>query len=363
MEAARAGTLTRLYAGAVRALAALPEPLARIAAGRPVAIDGQRLDPRVQLALRLSPLLGEEPLDALGVERARARILRDARAFAGPPVAVAATRELAIRSARGSSIPARLYTPHARDEPRPGEPGGLLLYFHGGGFVVGDLESHDNTCRFIAREACVPVLAVEYRRAPEHPFPAAVDDALAALRFAVEQAPALGADPRRVAVGGDSAGGNLAAVLAQLGRAGEVPSPAFQLLIYPWLDLTRKHRSYELFREGFFLTESELDWYRGHYLATGGSAWEGGGDVRSSPALAPDMRGLAPAYIATAGFDPLRDEAEEYAERLRAASVPVVLRRHEGLVHGFANTLVLAPARDALVAACSAMRMALARTP
>jgi acetyl esterase len=235
-----------------------------------------------------------------------------------------------------------------------GEADALLVYFHGGGFVTCDLDTHDNSCRFLARQSGVRVLAVDYRRAPEHPFPAAVDDAAAAFDDVVGHAADYGADPARVGVGGDSAGGNLAAGVAQLsGR----PRPAFQLLFYPWLDLSSRHPSYARFGSGFYLSESDLAWYRRHYLADPADAC----DPRCSPLLAEHLAGLPPAYIATAGFDPLRDEAEEYALRLRASGVPVALRRHAGLLHGFFNTVAVGRAgREALLEAAGALRLGLA---
>ena len=211
----------------------------------------------------------------------------------------------------------------------------MLVYLHGGGWVVCDLDTHDNLCRFLAREAGMLVLSVDYRLAPEHRFPAAVDDSLAAFRFAVEQAAELGADSRAVAIGGDSAGANLAAVVSQISVSEGGPVPSFTLSIYPVTDLSAKRRSYELFRDGFVLTEAHMDWYRAHYLGDDSLAE----DPRASPLLVDDLSGLPPTYIATAGFDPLRDEGEEYARRLGEAGVPVALKRQPGLIHGFANAV------------------------
>lgn len=210
--------------------------------------------------------------------------------------------------------------------------------------MVGDLDTHDAVCRLLAREADVTVLAVDYRRAPEHRFPAAVDDALTAVRWAAHAADAIGIDPARIAVAGDSAGGNLAAVVAQQTREGG-PRLAAQLLVYPVTDLSRKHPSYSLFPTGFFLSAAEMDWYRGHYLPDEAAAR----DPRASPLLAADLRSLPPAMVLTAGFDVLRDEGEAYARRLEEAGVRVILRREAGLVHGFVNAAAVSrPASVAL---------------
>jgi acetyl esterase len=288
----------------------------------------------------------------------------DARAFEGPKVEVTRVEDTTVDGAAGP-LQARFYVPPdgraASAGPRAAD--GLLMYFHGGGFVVGDLDTHDNVCRFLCRQAGVRVLAVEYRLAPEHRFPAAIDDAVAAFRFTAEHTSRFGASAERIGVCGDSAGGNLAAGVALAARTtdasggSEAGAPALQVLFYPWLDLSTKRASYQLFRDGFYLTEDDLDWYRGHYLGAESDAL----DPRCSPALAEDVAGVAPAYIATAGFDPLRDEGQEYAERLRAAGVRVVLRRHDSLIHAFVNTSQLGhSAREALLEACGAIRFALA---
>jgi len=311
----------------------------------------QELHVESQLLLRLLALAGDPPLETLGVAEARTRIAGDVRSFEGPKLALARVEEITVPGAAGP-LGARLYVPDGA-----GERSGLLVYFHGGGFVICDLETHDNTCRFLAGEAGVRVLAVDYRRAPEHPFPAAIEDALAAFRFAASHASELGADSARVAVGGDSAGGNLAAGVALFTAGDDGPAAAFQLLFYPWLDLSCKRDSYGLFGDGFLLTEGQLDWYKGHYLLEASEAV----DTRCSPLLATELSGLAPAYIATAGFDPLRDEGEDYARRLCAAGVPTALRRHRGLIHAFVNMAGVGHAgRDALLDAAGALRVGLA---
>ncbi len=341
----------------VRALLALPDGVLRGIVGSPVLLDGQHLEIEAQLALRLLEWVGARDLATLSVTDARTRVERDVRTFAGAVVRRVAVEDVAVGGGAGP-LRARLYAPEQPAIARLGDRlDPLLVFFHGGGFVVCDLDTHDNPCRFIASHAGVRVLSVEYRRAPEAMFPGPADDALAAFRDVVRRAGEWGVDPARVGVGGDSAGGNLAAGVALCSARDGHHAPAFQLLIYPWLDLSRKRRSYELFGRGFYLTESDLDWYKRHYLGGGEDAL----DALCSPLLAEDLGGVAPAYIATAGFDPLRDEGEEYAARLAAAGVPVALRRHAGLVHGFLNTVGSGRvAREALLEAAGALRVGLA---
>jgi acetyl esterase len=343
---------TRLEKAVARGGATLPSGAQRLLGGpRRVRIDGQVLDPEVQLLLRLMRLARRPALETLPVAEAREEIRREAASVAGRPLPVARVEATTIPGP-GGSLPARLYVPWGAPAAGP-----LLVYLHGGGWVVGDLDTHEAPCRFLAREAGMRVLAVDYRRAPEHPFPAAVDDAVKAVRYAIENGDRLGADPARVAVGGDSAGGNLAAAAARLLAQGEGPAPAFQLLIYPVTDLSRKRRSYELFREGFFLTERQMDWYRDHYLPDPGAAL----DPRASPLLAEHLAGVPPAHVAVAGFDVLRDEGVEYAGRLLAADVDVSLGRHTGLIHGFANAAAVGrSSRAAMLTAAAALQAGLA---
>jgi acetyl esterase len=331
----------------------LPAPLQRLlSGGRPIRIDGQELDAQMQLACFLIAHSGRPSFETFPPREARAEIRRTAAAFEGTPLLLSTVRDRRIPGPAGE-IPVRLYQPFESDVPLP-----LLVYYHGGGWVVCDLDTHDACCRFLALHAGVNVLSIGYRLAPEHRFPAAVDDSLAAFRWAVEHAAELGSDPARVAVGGDSAGGNLAAVVSQLTARDGGAQPALQLLIYPVTDLSTKHESYRLFAKGFFLTEAEMDWYRGHYLPDESAAL----DPRASPLLANDLRGLAPACVVTAGFDPLRDEGERYAKKLEAAGVPVTLRRHAGLIHGFVNAPNAGTApRRAMEEICAALRGGLNR--
>jgi acetyl esterase len=352
MEAAPLSALDRFAGFLPRAICSLPLPVRRAIAGRPVEIDGQSLDVEMQALLRLLRLRAETDLRVTPVSEARAALVRQARMLEGRKIEVARVEELTVPGP-GGQLDARHYVPAETQAPMP-----LLVYLHGGGWVRGDLDSHDNICRFLAREANVGVLSVAYRLAPEHPFPAAVEDACAAFRFAVDHARYIGCDPAAVALGGDSAGGNLALVTAQLAVADGGPVPAFLLVFYPATDFSVKRRSYELFRDGFLLTEIATDWYRAQYLPDEGAAL----DPRASPLLAEDLSGMPPAFIATAGFDVLRDEGEAYAARLAGAGVPVALRRHRGLIHAFANMSALGgSSRAAMMEAAGALRVGVSR--
>jgi acetyl esterase len=347
-------TRDRISGAVVRAVAALPQQVQSALAGPPRRIDGQELDPEIQVLLRLMDR-GQGPSSQIdSVPEARAERSREADVFVGERFAVERVEQLAVPGPAGV-LSARLYVPPGTSTEPP-----LLVYLHGGGWVVCDLDTHDNACRFLARESGALVLSIDYRLAPEHRFPAAVEDAQAAFRFAVENAADLGADPARVAIGGDSAGGNLAAVVSRLAVAEGGPAPSFCLCFYPVIDLSAKRPSYRLFADDFVLTETQMDWYRDKYLPDDAAAL----DPRASPILAEDLTGLPPTYIATAGFDPLRDEGEEYAARLRDAGVPVALRRHPGLVHGFVNAVGSTRcARIAMHEAAGALRMGLATAP
>jgi len=353
MSAGSLNASERAQAAALRAALGLPRAVQRRLAP-PARIDGLELDPEVSMALRLGSTRQE--LEDLGVQRARPDIRERARIAGGAPIPMAAVEERSVDGAQGP-LGARLYVPPAADGE---ECCPLLVYFHGGGWVVGDLDSHDAPCRLLAAAAGVRVLSVDYRLAPEHPWPAAVEDALAAFASAQARAKELGADPARIAVGGDSAGGHLSAIVAQQAIAAGGPAPAFQLLIYPVTDRVEKSRSYELFPEGFFLTEATMDWYWDNFLS-GPAADADPADPRISPLRARDLAGLPPAYVAAAGFDVLRDEGEAYAARLREAGVRVALNRHDGLIHGFANALGAGRScREAMLAAAGALRLGLA---
>lgn len=334
----------------VKVMPWIPPWLKRLlAGGRRVTIDGNTLDATLQLILLAQRRMrtGGLPADSdLGVARALMR-----KSAMNTHVAVPTT-DLTIPGP-DSPLRARHYPPTVA------EAAPLLLFFHGGGFVVGDIESHDELCRMICRDAAIHVLSVDYRLAPEHPAPAAVDDCVAAYRWARGHAAELGADPSRIGVGGDSAGGNLAALVALRSREEGIPQPTLQVLLYPVLDLSAKTRSRTLFSDGFFLSKLEQDRHVDLYLGGTGLAAD---DARVSPLKATDLSGLAPALVVTAGFDPLRDEGNEYAVALRSAGVTVDHRQFDALTHGFAG---IAPfgggSADATAATISAIRAHLSR--
>ncbi len=318
--------MDRAKGAVLRAVMDLPAPVQRVLVVRPTRRDGLTLAPEIQLLLRLQRWTREARIEDLPLSRARRQMVRQTR-HVGGVMPIGSTEDLTVDGAAGP-LEARLYVPAADDG---GTPAPLLVWFHGGGMLFGDLRTHDPACRFLAEEAGVRVLAVTYRRAPEHPFPAGVDDAAAAYRWVVDHTAELGADPSRLALGGDSAGGYLAAVTAVAAAEQGLPV-AFQLLVYPVTDHTRESRSRELFAEGFVLTSDFIDRANDGYFAPDTD--------RSDPRVSVLMlekvpEGLAPAYVATAGFDPLRDEGEAYGALLAARGVPTEVRRFPSLIHGF----------------------------
>jgi len=227
------------------------------------------------------------------------------------------------------------------------------VFFHGGGWVVGNVESHDTMCRHLANRAGCVVVSVDYRLAPEHKFPAAVEDCFAATAWVADNAASLGVDAKRLAVGGDSAGGNLAAVVSLLARDRGAPRISYQLLIYPAVDAAMTHPSIARFAEGYLLTRATMRWFYDQYLR----APEDAADWRVSPLAAPDVGGVAPAFVLTAGYDPLCDEGDAYAARLAAAGVAITHRRFADQIHGFAmNGKLIRAADAALDEAAAALR-------
>jgi acetyl esterase len=320
--------------------------------GAPPQIDGQELAADMQALLRMAPLAGADvPVERLSPAQARTQLRAGAAAAAGPKQSLPAVNDVVIPGPAGT-IPARFYEPPgAGIEQRP-----LIVYFHGGYWMLGDLDTHDSVCRFLAANAAVAVLSIDYRLAPEHPFPAAVEDAFAAYRWANEEHARLGVDPARIGVAGDSAGGNLAAAVSRLARDGGGARPAMQVLLYPVVDASSQRPSRDVFADGFLLTKADIEWLECQYLP-GDTDRE---DPRVALLRASDLSDLPPAYIATAGFDPLRDEGEAYAAALREAGVAVSLRRHPGLIHGFANmTAISRTAGAAMLELAGAVRSGL----
>lgn len=330
----------------------LEQPAARLVkwSGRPaVIVDGQGLDPQIQLAIALRRRLGKAGLVSQSVDRARAALARDMRINA-LEVPVGRVRDLTIDGATGP-LRARHYV------PKGAKGGPLLVFLHGGGFVVGDLETHDVPCRLLCRHAEMHVLSVEYRLAPEHPFPAAIDDTITAVRWAAREAEGLGADPARLCLGGDSAGANLALVTTMLQR--DLPIVA-QLLVYPPTDAVNAFPSHALFGTDYFLNLTDRETFTRLYLEGTGTDR---GDPRVSPLLG-DLRELPASLIVVAGFDILRDEGEALATAMRDAGNDIQLRREPSLPHGFINmTGFCTAAHDATVALAKEWRQFLLATP
>ncbi|MFM7849685.1 MAG: alpha/beta hydrolase [Rubrivivax sp.] len=279
------------------------------------------LDPQARALIGLMVQKGVPPTHTMTPLQAR-KFYRDRRAFTQPdPPPMAQVCDL---SAAG--VPLRLFRPHAANQTLP-----VLVYLHGGGWTIGDLDTHDVLCRQLALEAACAVVSVDYRMGPEHRFPAAVDDCVQAFRWVLAHAAELQLDARRTAVGGDSAGGNLAAALCLVERDAGRPLPGFQLLIYPATDMRAVAPSHTTNGQGYMLTSDSIAWYRGNYLATP-EEWE---DWRASPLLAASHAGLPAALVVTAGFDPLRDEGLQYANALSAAGVPAQYVCFERQIHGF----------------------------
>jgi len=336
---------------AFRLLFGLPRPVRRLLAGPLMRRDGQVLDLDLQLLGRVGALLssadgGTLDQSVLAEQRRQADFAAEVAAPPGPDDIV--THDLTLPGAAGP-LSARLYVP-----PSAPALSGLIVYFHGGGFVLGSLAATDPLCRLLAAQSGVRLLSVEYRLAPEHPYPAGLEDAIAGYRGARQRAVELGVDPDLIAVGGDSAGANLALVVA---HQETTAPPAFVLALYPVTDAERTGGSREAFGTGFGLTAQTIAELERLYLPEGVPP----NDARGAILRADDLSGMPPVYLSTAGFDPLRDEGEELVARLRADGVPVVARRFAGLVHGYASfSAVSAAARDATLDAASALRAGLA---
>jgi acetyl esterase len=317
----------------------MPISWVNLLAGAPITVDGRTLDARTQWFLQLLAHSGQQPLHRLGVPQARSEFDMFQTVMSGRPAPVGEILDRTIPGP-GGRLRVRIYRPAgtvARLLP-------TILYFHGGGWVIGSLEAYDLPCRFFCARTGCAVVAVDYRLAPEHKFPAGLDDAVASFRWLAQDAAELGIDPDRIVVAGDSAGGTLATVTAQQVR-GEAHTPCLQWLIYPATDLAADTPSHASCGKGFLLTQADMEWFRGLYLNDLAEI----DDPRVSPLRAADLSGLPPALIFTSGIDPLRDEGQAYAEKLAAGGVKVVHREFESLIHGFVGM------RGALQAAARAM--------
>jgi acetyl esterase len=305
------------------------------------------MDPDAKRLVDLIALTGRPPLSALPPETARAQYRNQRGVMQTPPEPVAECRDLEV----DAPVRLRLYRGMAAASGR------CLLYCHGGGWVVGDLDSHDGICRRLANLAACRVIAVDYRLAPEYRFPAAVDDTAAAMRWVVAHAGELDIDPAQIAVAGDSAGANLVTVLALMGRDGSVPAPCFQMLFYPATDLECTMPSFDRFTEGVTLTAETMRWFRDQYLGEAGRR-----DWRASPLYA-DLTGVAPAFVLTAGYDPLCDEGIAYAQRLDAAGVQTAHLHMPTQVHGFLTMSRFIRAADTVIDTAGAMLRQTWRAP
>jgi acetyl esterase len=318
---------------------ALPRDALRRLAGPAVVVDGNTLDVQTQVMLDSMRRLGIVQSD--DVEQSRREMEEDKHAVAPVPPAMESERDVMI----DDHMRARIYRPKTA-----GAKPGVLVFFHGGGFVCGSIDSHEEAVKVLAHESGVVVSSVDYRLGPEHMFPTAVDDAVTAYAWVREHAEEFGADPKRVGVGGDSAGGNMSAVACHLCKQRGLPQPTHQLLIYPAIDWSRSCQSHKTFAKGFFLEDQRTHWFENRYL----NRIEERDDPRASPMKFPDFSNLAPATIVTAGFDILRDEGAKYAAMLERGGNRVDFCVEASLIHGFFNmggVVDLARAANARIAA------------
>ena len=349
ISSVRSRVALRLQRSLALGLLSLPTFALRRLVGAPRVVDGNTLDLQAQLLIKLAPIVGKRAHEQSSIAAARKVLEASGAVLAPVSPPMARTLDTSARGP-GGDIPLRVYVPSALATATGGP---ALVYFHGGGFVLGSIESHDGVCRALAHETPCIVVSVEYRLAPEHKFPAGVEDAIAAFRHVHEHARSLGIDPDRIAVGGDSAGGNLAAVVSNVQKDVGGPSPAFQLLVYPATDLAREMPSHRTFAEGYMLDYETTGWFTDHYVRSKADI----DDPRGSPLRAKDVRGVPPAMVITAGFDPLRDEGDAYARKLEAAGVKVQHRRDLGMFHGYFSTSgALTVSKQALAAAIEALR-------
>ncbi|PNK61159.1 alpha/beta hydrolase [Psychrobacter sp. FDAARGOS_221] len=325
----------------VKRIIRLPTPIKQKIAGQPIKIDGQTFDVSLQMLLKL---FSPPPNYLASVAETRAEFDEQGSWLAQPAIDDIITDEFKLDVSGGDSIRLRRY--RHRNAPHNNQP--ALVFYHGGGYVGGSLASHDQVCQHLAQDSECTVISVDYRLAPEYPFPTPVNDGLTAYRYIASHAKKFGVDASRLAVGGDSAGANLAAVVAQQTKEDDY-SPKLQLLWVPWVDMSQERQSYELFASGFFLERAKMRWYTDHYL--------GDKTDRTDPMASPlfgDVKGVASAVVMVAGFDPLRDEGIEYAGKLKEAGVDTELNIYETMPHVFIN--VAGEIEDAKVAFADATR-------
>ena len=334
--------LRRFERFGLRALQRLPDrALSRLGGGAPVVVEGRRLDPLIQVMLRLSRVPPIERMPAPKARRVYAQLVGVTQADELP---MASARELCIPVEAGR-IRARCLVPRGLPTPSP-----AIVWLHGGGHVIGDIDDTDRSVRYVAERARCRLVNVEYRCAPEHPFPTAAEDAIAAYCWVREHSGELGIDPERIAVMGDSAGGNLSAVVALAARDRGFPPPRLQGLLYPAVDLRLRDRSVETFATGYGFTRALADWFTASYVPKSSDRE----NPLASPLLAQSHAGLAPAIVSVAGFDLLHDQGVAYADALRAAGTRVTLLRHDSLIHAWATMTGPVPvARAAMDETCA----------
>lgn len=316
-----------------KTMASLPGSLiVKLSGGEPLTIEGRTLEPQLQMVAwngRAAPAMSTLP-----AELVQQGVKAQLALFADVPSEGAGVSDEAIPGPDGNTIPARLYRPSSQDPRHP-----LIVYFHMGGGVIGDMDTCHAWCALLAQGAQAPVLSIDYRLAPQHKFPAGLKDCIAAYKWGVENAARFGAPAGKAAVGGDSMGGNFSAIISQLMKREDGPMPALQLLIYPAIDISKHYPSKTAFAKTFSLSQDTMDWFMQQYLPEGFDHT----DLLVSPGQAADLSGLPPAVVVTAGHDPLVDEGDEYAARLKAAGVPVMHKRYDSLAHAFTAFTFLSP--------------------
>ncbi len=308
----------------------------KLSGGKPVTLGGRTLDPNFQLIAHSAAK--QPPMSSLEPAAAQAAAAAGLAMFAGPPEPGVTWSDTAIPSRTQHQIPVRIYTPGDQNPRAP-----MMTYFHFGGGVIGDLETCHAFCQMLAVTAKCPVISVDYRLAPQHKFPAGLEDCIDAYEWTLKNAEKHGAPAGRASVGGDSMGANFAAIIAQEMRRDDKPLPDLQLVIYPATDLVTPFASYQTYGETYPLSADTMTWFMAQYLPDGFDR----ADLRLSPALEPRLDGLPPAIIPTAGFDPLVDDGAAYASKLEAAGVEVTFKCYDSLAHGFTAFTTVVPAARA----------------